>query len=127
MSYNRPPAPLVKLLRNTVLTVLLATSLDVFAETKLIVLGSGTPNPDPNRTGSAYAVLVNDQAYLVDFGPGVVRSASSLSPTWGGEFEELEAKNLEYAFLTHIHSDHSAGLSDLILTPWVLGRERPLS
>jgi ribonuclease BN (tRNA processing enzyme) len=33
---------------------------------------------------------------------------------------------LEYAFLTHIHSDHSAGLSDLILTPWVLGRERPL-
>jgi ribonuclease BN (tRNA processing enzyme) len=126
LSYNRPPAPLVKLLRNTVLTVLLATSLDVFAETKLIVLGSGTPNPDPNRTGSAYAVLVNDQAYLVDFGPGVVRSASSLSPTWGGEFEELEAKNLEYAFLTHIHSDHSAGLSDLILTPWVLGRERPL-
>ncbi len=35
-------------------------------------------------------------------------------------------KNLEYAFLTHIHSDHSAGLSDLILTPWVLGRNTPL-
>jgi len=92
----------------------------------LVVLGSGTPNPDPNRTGSAYAVLVNNQAYLVDFGPGVVRSASSLSPTWGGKFEELEVKNLEYAFLTHIHSDHSAGLSDLILTPWVLGRNVPL-
>ena len=50
------------------------------AATKLIVLGSGTPNPDPERKGSAYAVIVNDQAYLVDFGPGVVRSAAALSP-----------------------------------------------
>ena len=40
------------------------------ASTKLIVLGSGTPNPDPARNGSAYAVIVNNQAYLVDFGPG---------------------------------------------------------
>ena len=70
--------------------------------------------------------MTNEQAYLVDFGPGVVRSASALSTTWGGRFKELEVKNLEYAFLTHIHSDHSAGLSDLILTPWVLGRNTPL-
>ena len=126
MSHSHFLAPLIKLLRNTVLIAFLIISIDLSAETKVVVLGSGTPNPDPNRGGSAYAVLVNDQAYLVDFGPGIVRSASSLSPTWGGEFEELEVKNLEYAFLTHIHSDHSAGLSDLILTPWVLGRERPL-
>ena len=116
----------MRLLNNIVLIVFLIISIDLFAETKIVVLGSGTPNPDPKRTGSAYAVLVNGQAYLVDFGPGIVRSASYLSPTWGGEFEELEVKNLEYAFLTHIHSDHSAGLSDLILTPWVLGREKPL-
>ena len=126
MSHSHFLAPLIKLLRNTLLLVLSIISIDVLAETKVVVLGSGTPNPDPNRGGSAYAVLVNDQAYLVDFGPGIVRSASSLSPTWGGKFEELEVKNLEYAFLTHIHSDHSAGLSDLILTPWVLGREKPL-
>ena len=126
MSHSHFLAPLIKLLRNTVLIAFLIISIDLSAETKVVVLGSGTPNPDPNRGGSAYAVLVNDQAYLVDFGPGIVRSASSLSPTWGGKFEELEVKNLEYAFLTHIHSDHSAGLSDLILTPWVLGRERPL-
>ena len=116
----------MRLLNNILLIVFLIISIDLFAETKIVVLGSGTPNPDPKRTGSAYAVLVNGQAYLVDFGPGIVRSASYLSPTWGGEFEELEVKNLEYAFLTHIHSDHSAGLSDLILTPWVLGREKPL-
>jgi ribonuclease Z len=38
----------------------------------------------------------------------------------------MEIKNLEYAFLTHLHSDHSAGLADLILTPWVLERENSL-
>ena len=36
------------------------------ASTKLIVLGSGTPNPDPQRNGSAYAVVANDKAYLID-------------------------------------------------------------
>ena len=97
-----------------------------FSETKLAILGSGTPNPDPNRNGSSYAVITNGTAYLVDFGPGVVRNASALSPTWGGNLEAMEIQNLNYAFLTHIHSDHSAGLSDLILSPWVLGRNETL-
>lgn len=96
------------------------------ASTKLIVLGSGTPNPDPERKGSAYAVIVNDQAYLIDFGPGVVRSAAALSPEWGGNISALSVKNLEYAFLTHIHSDHSSGLADLLLTPWIMGRDKEI-
>lgn len=96
------------------------------ASTKLIVLGSGTPNPDPERSGSAYAVIANDQAYLIDFGPGIVRSAAALSPEWGGNIKALSVKNLEYAFLTHIHSDHSAGLADLLLTPWIMGRNKEL-
>ena len=69
MSHSHLLAPLIKLLRNTTLIVFSIISIDLLAETKVIVLGSGTPNPDPNRGGSAYAVLVNDQAYLVDFGP----------------------------------------------------------
>ena len=108
------------------LFVLIFLSLSLISETKLIILGSGTPNPNPERSGSAYAVITNGQAYLVDFGPGVVRRASALSPSWGGKFQEMEIENLQYAFLTHLHSDHSAGLSDLILSPWVLGRESSL-
>ena len=106
--------------------LLILFSIHSFSETKLAILGSGTPNPDPNRNGSSYAVITNGTAYLVDFGPGVVRNASALSPTWGGDLEAMEIQNLNYAFLTHIHSDHSAGLSDLILSPWVLGRDEPL-
>ncbi len=94
--------------------------------TKLVILGSGTPNADPERSGPSIAIVVNDTSYLVDFGPGVVRRATAMSPTYGGTIEALEAKNLRYAFLTHLHSDHSAGLPDLILTPWVLEREQPL-
>ena len=110
----------------TLSLLLILFSVYSFSETKLAILGSGTPNPDPNRNGSSYAVITNGTAYLVDFGPGVVRNASALSPTWGGKLEAMEIQNLNYAFLTHIHSDHSAGLSDLILSPWVLGRDETL-
>ena len=109
------------------LLLVLFFSVTLNASTSLIVLGSGTPNPDPDRYGSAYAVVVNDQAYLVDFGPGVVRRISAMSPSWGGEFAQLELQNINHAFLTHIHSDHSGGLSDLILTPWVMGRDSELN
>ena len=107
------------------LLLLIAPSL--FGETKLIVLGSGTPNPDPKRAGSAYAVVVNKTPYLIDFGPGVIRRAASLSPPWDGKIEAMTVKNFEHAFLTHIHSDHSAGLADLLLTPWIMGRDKKLN
>ena len=50
-----------------------------------------------------------------------------MSPPWGGKFPSMELKNIDIAFLTHIHSDHSGALSDLILTPWIMGRSKPLN
>jgi ribonuclease Z len=94
--------------------------------TQVVLLGTGTPNVDPERSGPSVAIVVNDTPYLVDFGPGVVRRAAAMSPSWGGTMEALETQNLKHAFLTHLHSDHSAGLSDLILSPWVMGRDEPL-
>ncbi len=106
----------------------LATASDFPASetTQVILLGTGTPNPEPERSGPAVAIVVNDTAYLVDFGPGIVRRAAAMSPSYGGGIEALEAERLKVAFLTHLHSDHSAGLPDLILTPWILGRDEPL-
>lgn len=94
--------------------------------TKVILLGTGNPNPDPDHFGSAVAILVNETPYLIDFGAGVVRRAAAASTQWGGKFEGMNIDNLKHAFLTHLHSDHTSGYADLILTPWVEGRDSPL-
>ena len=94
--------------------------------TRVVLLGTGTPNPSPERSGPSVAVVVHDTPYLVDFGPGVVRRAAAVSPRYGGNIQGLAVKNLKHAFLTHLHSDHTAGYPDLILTPWVMGRDAPL-
>jgi ribonuclease BN (tRNA processing enzyme) len=67
--------------------------------------------------------VVNDTPYLIDFGPGVVRRAAA---AFRKGIKGLEVKKLSRAFATHLHSDHTAGLADLILTPWVLERAGPL-
>ena len=90
--------------------------------TRLVVLGTGTPNPDPERSGPALAVVVNGTAYLVDAGPGIVRRAAQAAKNG---IPALEAQRLGIAFLTHLHSDHTVGLPDLIHTSWVAERERP--
>ena len=88
-----------------------------------MLLGTGTPNADPTRSGPALAIVVNGQAYLVDCGPGVVRRAAAAQETGVGA---LAIKKLTHVFITHLHSDHTLGYPDLILSPWVLGREEPL-
>ncbi|MBN2237691.1 MAG: MBL fold metallo-hydrolase, partial [Bacteroidales bacterium] len=94
--------------------------------TKIILLGSGTPNPSPKNAGSSLAILVNNTPYIVDFGTGLVRHAAAVSEHWGGQFEGMNVENIKHAFLTHLHSDHTIGYADLILTPWVMGRNEPL-
>jgi len=105
---------------------LAAAEPDAATGTRVVLLGTGTPFADPARSGPALAIVVNGAAYLVDFGPGVVRRATAMSPAYGGTIEALDVKQLKVAFLTHLHSDHAAGLPDLLLTPWVLGRNVPL-
>jgi ribonuclease BN (tRNA processing enzyme)/acetyl esterase/lipase len=92
--------------------------------TRVILLGTGTPVPDPDRSGPATAVVVDDHAYLVDFGPGVVRRAELAA--LARKIPAVEPGNLKLAFVTHLHSDHTAGYSDLILTGWTSGRTVPL-
>jgi ribonuclease BN (tRNA processing enzyme) len=92
--------------------------------TQLVVLGTGTPIINPDRSGPAVAVVVNGSAYLVDFGPGVVRRAAAAARD--KKIAALVPRNLRVVFATHLHSDHTAGLSDLYLTPAVEGRPGPL-
>ena len=93
-------------------------------QTQIVLLGTGTPGAEPDRSGPATAVVIADTVYLIDAGPGVVRQASGAMVA--NNLPALRASNLRIAFLTHLHSDHTIGYPDLILTPWVLGRRRPL-
>ncbi|HUK63451.1 MAG TPA: MBL fold metallo-hydrolase [Dongiaceae bacterium] len=85
----------------------------------VILLGTGTPVPLHTAQGPATIVRVGARLFLFDAGPGVER--------------QIEAAGLPYrngaltaAFLTHLHSDHTLGLPDLIFTSWVMGRRQPL-
>lgn len=100
------------------------TKSEVRPATQVVVLGSGMPNADPDRFGPAVAIVTNGTAYLVDCGSGVVRRAAA------GErngIPALAARRLNVVFITHLHSDHTIGYPDLILSPWVLGRDSPLN
>lgn len=89
----------------------------------VVFLGTGTPGPTPNRQGPSLAVVAGGKAYLADVGVGVVRQADA---AYANGVQALDPRKLDIAFVSHLHSDHTLGLPDLILTPWVLGRTAPL-
>jgi ribonuclease BN (tRNA processing enzyme) len=93
-------------------------------QTQVVLLGTGTPRPDPKRSGPATAIVVNDTSYLVDAGPGMVRRAEE---AFERGIKALAVTNLRTLFVTHLHSDHTVGYPDLIFTTWVQGRKAPLS
>lgn len=94
--------------------------------TQIVMLGTGCPRPDPNRSGPATAIIVNDTPYLIDFGPGVIRRATAAYEK-GITALGYGGVNIKTVFLTHMHSDHTAGYPDLIFSPWVMGRKEPLA
>ena len=86
-------------------------------DARVILLGTGTPNPDPERSGPAVAIVSGASVYIVDAGPGVVRRAAQAG---------IRMEQLTRVFITHLHSDHTVGLPDLIFTPAVTGRLQAL-
>jgi ribonuclease BN (tRNA processing enzyme) len=92
--------------------------------TQLVLLGTGTPNDDPDRSGPALAIIVGNNVYLVDAGPGIVRRAALARRR--DSITALAPPNLRRVFITHLHSDHTVGLPDLIFSPWVLERRAAL-
>jgi ribonuclease BN (tRNA processing enzyme) len=95
------------------------------SQTKLVLLGTGTPNILPSRYQSSLAIVVDDVPYLVDCGGGAIQRAAEAFQNKG--IKGLDVKNLSKVFLTHLHPDHSTGLADLIIAPWVLDREEALT
>jgi ribonuclease BN (tRNA processing enzyme) len=101
----------------TIVPLLLLTTAAVAQDTRVVLLGTGTPNPEPDHMGPAVAIVSGDRVYLVDCGPGVVRQAARAG---------IKMAQITRAFVTHLHSDHTVGLPDLIFTPAVTGRKEAL-
>ena len=95
----------------------------IHSKTQVVLLGTGTPNADPERSGPSLAIIVNNTSYVVDCGPGVVRRAAEAK---NKGIASLAAAKLKRLFITHLHSDHTLGYPDIILTPAVLERNEPL-
>lgn len=86
-------------------------------QTQIILLGTGTPYPDPNASGPATAVVVGKRVFLFDAGAGVMRRMNAAG---------LPISGPEAVFITHLHSDHTLGYADVILTSWIMRRVSPL-
>jgi len=84
--------------------------------TEIILLGTGTPYPDANSSGPATAVVVDGRVFLFDAGAGVMRKLNAA---------KLPLSGPEAVFITHLHSDHTLGYADLILTSWIMRRAKP--
>src|SRR6185312_16216258 len=85
--------------------------------TVVVMLGVGMPRPDPDASGPATAVVVGSRVFLFDAGPGIMRRMAAA---------HLPINGPTALFITHLHSDHTLGLPDLIFTSWVMGRKNAL-
>lgn len=79
---------------------------------ELIMVGTGSPIPDPSRAGPSQVVLVDQRAFLVDCGRGALMRLAGAG---------VSSAMIERLLLTHLHSDHVTDVNDLITTRWVTG------
>ena len=76
----------------------------------LIILGSGSPLPDPTRAGPATLVRTASGDLLFDSGRGVLMRVAAAGSAAGA---------LRALFLTHLHSDHTTDLNDIVTSRWI--------
>ena len=75
-----------------------------------IILGSGSPLPDPLRAGPSTLVRTTAGDLLFDCGRGVLMRTAAAGTAAGA---------LKALLLTHLHSDHITDLNDVITSRWV--------
>ncbi len=86
--------------------------------TTLITLGTGGgPMPRKDRTQSSNLLIVNGALYLIDAGGSVTQRIVQS----GNDFRKVGK-----IFITHPHSDHTAGLATLLVSEWEYQRAEPI-
>lgn len=82
----------------------------------VILCGTGSPLPDPARSGPCTLVIAGEQVFLVDSGSGAGRRIGQIG---------VPLARLDAIFLTHFHSDHIDGLGEVLMLRWA-GSGRPI-
>ncbi len=91
-----------------------AKAVHVLPRFEAILLGTGYPRPDPEHAGPALAIVAGQRWFVVDAGCGATLRIAAT---------DLKYESLGAVFLTHLPSDHTAGLPDLFNTSWQFGRK----
>ena len=85
----------------------------------VVLCGTGSPLPDPTRSGPCTAIVTKTKLLIVDAGSGAARKL-----LWLG----VRGGDIDGVLLTHYHSDHIDGLGELLLQRWAGGaRREPLA
>lgn len=92
------------------------TPVELERQTRVVVLGTGTPIPDAHRGGASIAVVHKGQAYLFDVGAGAIRNATIARYKY--DIPSLYPSLICCLFLTHLHSDHIIDYPELVATLW---------
>jgi ribonuclease Z len=90
-------------------------------EIMVVLLGTGSPQSSYQRAKPSQIVLIEDKAFLVDCGGGVVSRLWEAGINPGG---------INHLLFTHHHSDHNTGFLDFFITGWISalgGRDVPLN
>jgi ribonuclease Z len=74
------------------------------------MLGTGSPTPTPDRFGPCVLVQAGGQVLMFDAGRGATIRMRQL---------RVQLASIDALFLTHYHSDHTAGVPDVWLTRWI--------
>ena len=85
--------------------------------TKLIFLGTSNAIPDENHENTHMVVVGEMRTVLID---------CATSPILRLQKVGIDFNNLTDLILTHFHPDHVAGVPQLLMNLWLLGRRRPL-
>ena len=86
---------------------------------KLTLLGTGIPLADPARRGPSQVIEAGNDLILIDVGAGAMHRLVEAGHLIPGRTPGTGGPILRRILFTHLHSDHSTGLADLLWAGWV--------